>query len=195
MRSLIRPSIAMLLCMTVLTGVLYPLAVTAVARAVFPGKAKGSLIVKDGHVLGSSLIGQPFSEPKYFWSRPSATTPAYNPGSSSGSNLGPTNPALTERIEGDLKRVKEADPQNTAPIPIDLLTSSASGLDPHISPAAANYQAARVARVRGMDVADVQRLIANHTEGRTFGILGESRVNVLELNLDLDSRENGAASR
>ena len=174
--------------MTVLTGILYPLAATGVSQVLFPAKANGSLIAKDGKTVGSSLIGQAFSEPKYFWGRPSATSPNPNNGSSSsGSNLGPTNPALTDAVKQRIDALRQADPSNTAPVPVDLVTASGSGLDPEISPAAAEYQVGRIARVRGMEPAKVRELIAAHTEGRQFGILGEPRVNVLALNLALDA--------
>ncbi len=182
----IRAAVVSLGLLTFITGVAYPLLVTAVARAAFPRQAQGSVIALDGKERGSTLIGQPFSDPKYFWSRPSATTPAYNGGSSSGSNLGPTNPALLDAVKARVQALRDADPDNRAPIPVDLVTASASGLDPHVSPAAAEYQIARVARVRGLDPAKVRALVVAHTEGRQFGVLGEPRVNVLELNLALD---------
>lgn len=183
----LRPSLVALVLFTLLTGILYPLVVTGIAQVVFPLQANGSLVVKGGQVVGSSLIGQPFDDPKYFWGRLSATAPvAYNAAASSGSNLGPTNPALVTEVEGRVKSLHDADPNNTQPIPVDLVTSSASGLDPHISVAAAEYQLARVARARQMSEAQVRTLVEQHTEGRTFGILGEPRVNVLELNLALD---------
>ena len=175
------------LAMTVLLGLLWPFAFTAVAQLLFPKQANGSLIYKDGKPIGSHLIGQPFDDPKYFWSRLSATSPApYNAGNSSGSNLGPTNPALFQEIQARIDALHKADPDNNAPIPVDLVTSSGSGLDPHISPAAALYQIKRVARVRGVSEASLQGLIQKHTQGRFLGILGEPGVNVLELNLDLD---------
>jgi K+-transporting ATPase ATPase C chain len=173
--------------MTVLTGVLYPLAATGVAQVMFPGKANGSLVQKGGKTVGSSLIGQAFSEPKYFWGRPSATAPNPDNGaSSSGSNQGPTNPALTEAARQRIDALKQADPSNDAAVPVDLVTASGSGLDPEISPAAARYQLARVARARNLPVATVEGLVDAHTESRQFGVLGEPRVNVLELNLALD---------
>jgi len=185
---MILQSIRMLLFMTVLTGMAYPLLVTVIAQAVFPRQANGSLIEKDGKVLGSSLIGQPFSDPKYFWSRASATSPMpYNGGSSSGSNQGPTNPALKEAVESRVKALRDAGGDPSKPVPVDLVTASGSGLDPHISPAAAEYQVARIAKARGLPESKVQEIVARHTEGRTFGFLGEPRVSVLELNLALDA--------
>jgi K+-transporting ATPase ATPase C chain len=183
-----RQSVVMLIALTVLVGIVYPLFITGIGRAFFPGKAAGSLIVQDGRVAGSRLIGQPFTDPRYFWPRPSATSPfPYNAGASTGSNLGPTNPALLQAIADRVAALRAADPGNDAPVPIDLVTASASGLDPDISPAAAEYQAARVARARGMLVDDVRGLIAKYTRGRQLGFLGEPRVNVLELNLVLDA--------
>ena len=183
----LRPALTSLIFFTVITGVAYPLLVTGIAQVVFPFQANGSLIVKDGKVVGSALIGQPFDDPKYFWSRPSATSPfGYNAASSSGSNLSPTNPNLVKAVQGRVDALRAADPGNTAPVPVDLVTASGSGLDPHISPAAALYQAARVARVRKLDAAKVRELIDRHTEGRLLRLLGEPRVNVLALNLALD---------
>lgn len=174
--------------LTVITGLLYPGIVTVLAQALMPGKANGSLITVDGKPAGSSLIGQPFSDPRYFWGRPSATSPQpYNALASSGSNQGPTNPALVESVQQRLDALRSADPGNSAPVPVDLVTASGSGLDPHISPSAAAYQAGRVARVRNMSLSRVQELIARNTEGRQFGVLGERRVNVLRLNQDLDA--------
>ena len=179
-------AVLMLAALTLVAGVGYPLAVTA-AAALFPARAGGGLIVESGVVRGSRLIGQPFSDPKYFWGRPSATAPfAGNAAASNASNLGPSNPALAEQVKRRVAALREADPGNDAPVPIDLVTASASGLDPDVSPAAADYQAARVARVRGLDPAVVRALVARHVEGRALGFLGEPRVNVLELNLDLD---------
>jgi len=176
-----------LLLFTIITGLLYPLAVTGIAQVIFPDKANGSLIKKDGRVVGSSLIGQPFSDPKYFWSRLSATAPyAYNAASSSGSNYGPLNPALLDAVKGRIHDLKVADSLNTKPIPVDLVTASASGLDPHISIAAALYQLPRVARVRGLKEEQIQPLIKECTDGRQLGFLGEPGVNVLRLNLSLD---------
>lgn len=184
----IRPALVALLVFTLLTGVLYPVAVTVIAQVAFPSQANGSLLSQNGTVVGSALIGQAFDAPNYFWSRPSATGPvAYNAGASSGSNLGPTNPALLAAVQARVDALHAADPTNTAPIPVDLVTTSASGLDPHISVAAAYYQIARVARTRNIDTARVQQLVDEFTEGRTLGILGEPRVNVLQLNLALDA--------
>lgn len=188
MKSQLRPALVSLFLLTVITGILYPAVVTAVAKGLFPRHAGGSLIVTaDGKAVGSDLIGQPFSDPKYFWSRPSATTPVpYNAASSGGSNLGPTNPALADAVRQRIAALKAADPSNDAPVPVDLVTASGSGLDPHISVAAAQYQTARVARVRQLSVVAVERLVRENTEGRTLGVLGEPRVNVLSLNLGLD---------
>ncbi len=184
----LRPALVSLALLSLLTGVIYPLLVTGIAQVVFPSQANGSLIVRDGQVLGSSLVGQPFDDPKYFWSRLSATSPApYNGASSSGSNLGPLNDGLTDEIKGRIDALKAADPDNRLPIPVDLVTSSGSGLDPHISPAAAAYQVARVARTRGVDEATVRQLVARHTRGRQLGFLGEPVVEVLALNLALDA--------
>lgn len=185
----LRPALVSLLVFTVITGALYPLAVTGIGQLIFPRQANGSLIEVDGRAVGSALIGQPFSDPKYFWARASATGPfPYNAGASSGSNQGPLNPALQEAVAGRIKALQDADPDSKLPVPIDLVTASGSGLDPHISPAAAAYQAARVAKVRGMPVDQVRALVEQHTEGRQFGLLGEPRVNVLTLNLALDER-------
>lgn len=185
---LIRPALSLLILLTVLTGLVYPLAVTGLAQAMFPRQANGSLLERDGRPIGSSLIGQDFTDPKYFWGRPSATAPqAYNGTASGGSNLGPTNPALTAAVKQRVAALRAADPGNHAPIPVDLVTASGSGLDPEISPAAARYQLARVARTRGLPVSEVQALVARCTHGRQFGVLGEPRVNVLQLNLALDA--------
>ena len=185
----LRPALMLLLILTVITGVVYPLVVTGVAQVVFPYQAGGSLIVKDGKVVGSALIGQPFDDPKYFWGRPSATSPfGYNAGSSSGSNLSPTNPDLIKVVQGRVDALRAADPGNTAAVPVDLVTASGSGLDPHISPAAALYQVSRVARERNFSPDTVRTLVDRHTEGRLWGLLGEPRVNVLALNLALDGK-------
>jgi K+-transporting ATPase ATPase C chain len=183
---LLRPALVVFVLLTLITGLAYPLLVTGVAQAAFRDAANGSLIVRDGKVIGSRLIGQAFSDPGYFWSRPSATSPmAHNGGASSGSNLGPLNPALHDAVKARIEALRAADPGNSAPVPIDLVTTSASGLDPHISRAAADYQAARVAKARGMPEADVRALIERHTEMPLLGFIGEPRVNVLELNLAL----------
>jgi len=187
MKSMLRPALTLFVTLSVVTGLLYPVAVTGVGKALFPKQAAGSLIERDGRTVGSALIGQNFSSPKYFWGRPSATSPmANNAGSSGGSNLGPLNPALAEAIKGRIEALRAADPGNTEPVPADLVTASASGLDPEITPAAALYQAARVARERTLPVATVKSLIEAHTSGRDWGLFGEPRVNVLKLNLALD---------
>lgn len=184
----IRPTLVLLVLLSAITGVAYPALVTGVAQAVFPGKANGSLILSDGKPVGSVLIGQPFTDPKYFWSRPSGTAPyPYNAASSSGTNLGPLNPTLHDAVKARIAALRAADPGNARPVPVDLVTASGSGLDPHISPAAAEYQVARVARVRGVPEERVREVVARHTEGRTFQLLGEPRVNVLAANLDLDA--------
>ena len=188
MKPIIRPATVLFLVMTVLTGVVYPVAVTGLAQLLFPDQAAGSLVLADGHAVGSRLIGQSFSDAKYFWSRPSATTPQpYNAMASGGSNQGPLNPALTDAVKSRIDALKVADPANPLSIPVDLVTASASGLDPDISIAAAQYQAARIARVRGLDPAAVQSLIDAHAHGRLLRFIGEPRVNVLELNLALDA--------
>lgn len=187
MKTLIRPALTLFVLLSIMTGLIYPLLVTGISQALFPAEAAGSLILREGKAVGSRLIGQNFTDPKYFWGRPSATGPyPNNAAASSGSNLGPLNPALKEAVEARVKTLREADPGNTAPIPVDLVTASASGLDPQISPAAAAYQIARVARVRGLPPDAVRTLVAQHTEDRQWGVLGEPRVNVLELNLALD---------
>jgi K+-transporting ATPase ATPase C chain len=187
MKAQLRPAIVSLIIFNLITGLIYPLAVTAAAQVIFPSQANGSLIVKNGQVVGSQLIGQQFDNPKYFWGRLSATGPMpYNAAASSGSNLGPTNSALTDNVKARIDALKAADPNNTQPIPVDLVTASGSGLDPNISPAAAYYQVSRVAKARSLSEAQVRALVDQNTEGRTFGILGEPRVNVLQLNLALD---------
>ncbi len=187
MRKELRPALMALLVFTVLTGLLYPLAVTAVARVIFPGQAGGSLIVQNGRAVGSTLIGQPFDDPKYFWGRLSATGPfPYNAASSSGSNLGPTSKALRETVGKRIAALRAADLDMSGPIPVDLVTASGSGLDPHISPAAAAYQVHRVARARGLSDDVVRRLVRQFTQRRQLGFLGEPGVNVLQLNLALD---------
>ncbi|BFU94592.1 MAG: potassium translocating ATPase, subunit C [Nitrospira sp.] len=186
MRAHLRPALTMLFIMTVLTGLIYPLAVTGLAQLMFPNQANGSLIVRDGRVVGSELIGQHFDRPEYFWSRPSATSPfPYNAAASSGSNLGPTNPVLIEAVKARIAALRAADPGNDLSVPVDLVTASGSGLDPHISQAAALYQVKRVAHVRGLEEKTVKTLVIRHTEERQFGLLGERRVNVLKLNIAL----------
>ncbi len=185
----VRAAVVSLVLFTAVTGVVYPVLVTVIAQLVFPHRANGSLIVKDGKVVGSTLIGQPFDDPKYFWSRPSATSPfGYNAGASGASNLSPTNADLIKTVQGRVDALRAADPGNAAPVPVDLVTASGSGLDPDISPAAALYQVSRVAKARKLDEAVVRSLVAQHTEGRQLGLFGEPRVNVLALNLALDSR-------
>ena len=187
MRTQLRPALMALVLLTLITGLLYPLVVTGVAQVLFPRQANGSLMLIDGKPVGSSLIGQPFDAPKYFWGRPSSTSPSpYSAAASSGSNLGPTNDALIKAVQVRIDALKTADPDNPLSPPVDLVTASGSGLDPHISPAAAEYQVRRIARVRGFDETVVRRLVAQHTEGRQLGVLGEPRVNVLTLNLALD---------
>jgi len=188
-RAQFRPAFMLLVLLTILTGFAYPLGFTALAQLLFPAPANGSLIMEQGRVVGSTLIGQPFDDPRYFWGRLSATAPSpYNAAASSGSNLGPLNDALVDAVKARRDALRAADPTNLAPVPVDLVTASGSGLDPHISPAAARYQAARVARVRGIPLAEVRTLVEQHTEGRQFGILGEPTVNVLALNRALDGR-------
>jgi K+-transporting ATPase ATPase C chain len=182
-----RTALRALLLLTLITGVLYPLLVTGIAQVVFPRHANGSVITENGQVRGSELIGQPFSDPRYFWGRLSATAPyAYNAGASSGSNYGPLNEDGQQAVQDRIAALKQADPQNTAPIPVDLVTASGSGLDPHISPAAAAYQVARVARARGLSEDQIRQRVQHYTQDRTFGLLGEPRVNVLQLNVALD---------
>jgi potassium-transporting ATPase KdpC subunit len=187
MKNSLRPVLVLFVLLTVITGIVYPLVVTAVSQAVFSHQANGSIIEKNGKPVGSALLGQQFDAPYYFWGRLSATTPnPYNVQNSGGSNLGPTNPALADEVKGRIAALHDADPSNTAPIPVDLVTSSGSGLDPDITPAAAAYQAARVAKARGLSLEQVDVLIAQNTAGRQLGIFGEPRVNVLKVNLALD---------
>lgn len=187
MKTLLRPALSLFFAFTLICGVVYPLLVTAIAQVAFPKQANGSLITQNGKTAGSELIGQPFESPKYFWGRLSATAPAYNAAASSGSNLGPLHPDLEKNVKARMDALKKADPQNRAPVPVDLVTASGSGLDPHLSPAAANYQIARVAKIRGLNENEVRTLVAQNTENRTFGVLGEPRVHVLKLNLALDT--------
>ncbi len=183
----LKPALVIFGLLTALTGAAYPALITGIAQAVFPGQANGSLIVQDGKAVGSRLVGQAFSDPGHFWGRPSATAPmSFNAASSGGSNQGPLNPALEDAVKGRIEALKASDPSQTAPIPVDLVTASGSGLDPHISVAAAQWQAPRVARLRNLSEAQVRELIAASTAGRQLGVLGEPRVNVLELNLALD---------
>jgi K+-transporting ATPase ATPase C chain len=189
MKILIRQAATLLVLLTLITGVAYPLVVTGVGQVAFAHAANGSVIERHGKTLGSELIGQAFTDPKYFWSRPSATAPfANNPAASGASNLGPNNSALTDAVTQRIAALRTADPGNTAPVPVDLVTASGSGLDPHISPAAAQFQLARVARARNISEAELTKLVASATQARTFGVLGEPRVNVLELNLRLDGK-------
>lgn len=189
MKTVLRPALSIFLALTLITGIVYPVLVTVVSKFTFPQQAAGSLIVKDGKTVGSILIGQNFANPKYFWGRLSATSPQpYNGAASSGSNLGPLNSMLTDNIKARIDALHAVDPENKAQVPVDLVTASASGLDPQISPAAAQYQIARVARTRNLPVAEVRKLVQQNTEGRQFGIFGEPRVNVLVLNMALDER-------
>lgn len=186
--SILRPALAFFAVLTLVTGVAYPLLVTGVAQAVFPSQAAGSIVMQGGKPVGSSLIGQNFADPGNFWGRPSATSPQpYNAAASSGSNQGPLNPALTDAVKGRIEALRAADPGNKAAVPVDLVTASASGLDPHISPAAARYQAGRVARARGLPLDKVQALVDQQVETPLLGLLGEPRVNVLQLNLALQA--------
>lgn len=187
MRAILRPLLVLFAVLTVLTGVVYPLAVTAIGKLAFADQASGSLIKRGNDIIGSSLIGQPFQDSRYFWGRLSATSPMpNNAASSGGSNLGPTNPALLDAVKARLAQLRAADPDNTLPVPVDLVTASGSGLDPHISPAAALYQVNRVARARHWDPFVVRRLVLQHVDGAQWGIFGEPRVNVLMLNLAMD---------
>lgn len=187
---IVRPAVIFMVVMTVLTGVIYPLVITGIAQLIFPHQANGSLIYEGDKLVGSALIGQPFDDPRFFWSRPSATGPVpYNAAASSGSNLGPIEPNLTSAFQARIDALRQADPGNESPVPVDLITASSSGLDPHISPAAAEFQVARVAKARGIDVDAVRQLVGRHTEHRSLGLLGEARVNVTTLNLELESLE------
>jgi len=195
MFAILRPALMVFLALSILTGVLYPLLVTGVAQLIFPVQANGTLMGREGKPIGSELIGQPFDDPKYFWGRLSATPDfPYNSASSSGSNLGPSNPALVEAVKARVEALQKADPGNESLIPIDLVTSSGSGLDPHISPAAALYQSSRVARFRGLSEERVRALLDQFTEPRQWGLLGEPRVNVLRLNLALDGLQGQGKS-
>jgi K+-transporting ATPase ATPase C chain len=184
---LIRQSLLIFVALALLTGIAFPLLMTLVAQGVFPHQANGSLIERDGKVIGSELIGQQFDDPRYFWGRPSATVPVpYNAAASTGSNFGPTNPAQLDAVKSRVELLKQAHPDQASPVPVELVTASASGLDPHIGPAAADYQIGRVAKARAVNEAKIRALVAEHTSGRTLGLLGEPRVNVLELNLALE---------
>lgn len=188
MNTLLRPALTLFIALSLVTGLAYPLLVTGIAQALFPQQANGSLVERHGRVVGSALIGQQFSDAGHFWGRPSATAPTpYNAANSAGSNLAPTAPALVDAVRARIAALRAADPGNTAPVPVDLVTASASGLDPHISRAAADFQVARVARARGLPLGRVQALVDQHTEGRWLGFIGEPRVNVLQLNLALDA--------
>jgi potassium-transporting ATPase KdpC subunit len=194
MIALLRPAFVLFALLTALTGLAYPAAVTGIARLLFPAQTQGSLVRVGDRVAGSALLGQPFTDARYFWGRPSATAPlAYNAAASAGSNQGPSNPALHDAVRSRIEALRAADPGNDAPVPVDLVTASASGLDPHVSPAAALYQAARVARARDLDESRVRERVARYTEARSLGVLGEPRVNVLLLNLDLDRLAPGGS--
>ena len=186
MLSLVRQTVLVFVALTIVTGVAYPLLVTVVSQAAFPHQSNGSLVMREGKLIGSELIGQQFDDAQYFWGRPSATTPAYNAGASSGSNLGPTNPAQLEAVRGRVDAMKKANPGQSGPVPVDLVTASGSGLDSHITPAAAEFQVERIAKARGVDAKVIRELVEQNTAARQLGILGEPRVNVLELNLALD---------
>jgi K+-transporting ATPase ATPase C chain len=193
MKDQLRPALAVFVLLTLVTGVVYPLLVTVIAQTAFSHQANGSIVMRDGRPVGSELIGQPFDNPRYFWGRPSTTgAVAYNGAASTGSNLGPTNPAQLDAVKSRLDTLRKAHPDQTGPVPVDLVTASGSGLDPHISPAAAEYQVARVAQARGISADQVRQRVATHTEGRTLGLLGEPRVNVLMLNLALDAEQADA---
>ncbi len=186
-REYIKPALLFFVVLTIITGIIYPLFITGIAQALLPNQANGSLVYQNGKIVGSSLIGRAFDDPKYLWGRISAASPQYNASSSSGSNIGPSNPALIDEISGRVKALRAADPENANPIPVDLVTSSASGLDPHISIAAAYYQVERIAKRRGLRRSIVKSIIDKNTQARLFGLLGEPVVNVLMVNLDLDS--------
>ena len=186
-RQYIRPALLSFLVLTIITGVIYPVFITEIAQLLFPNQANGSLIYRNGKVIGSALVGQTFDDPGYLWGRISATSPQYNASNSSGSNIGPSNPALIDEISGRIKALKAADPNNANPVPVDLVTSSASGLDPHISLAGAYYQIPRIAKERGISVNIVKSIVDRNTTGRLFGLIGEPVVNVLKVNIDLDS--------
>ena len=196
MKNTLRPALVLFVALTLVTGLAYPLIVTGIGRVAFPSQAAGSLVVRDGHAVGSALIGQSFTDPAHFWSRPSATSAKpYDAANSLGSNLGPLNPALTEAVKARVAALRAADPGNTRPVPVDLVTASASGLDPDISLAAAQYQVPRVARTTGLPAAQVQALVDANQRGALFGFIGEPRVNVLALNLALDAKRGGAPSQ
>ncbi len=188
MLSVFRQALFVFVALTVVTGVAYPIVMTVIAQVIFPHQANGSLLERDGKVVGSELIGQQFDDPRYFWSRPSATAPAYNGAASTGSNYGPTNPAQLDAVKARAENIRKAHPNQSGPIPVDLVTASGSGLDPHISPAAAEYQVIRVAQARGLELQKVRELVSQQTEGRQLGVLGELRINVLSLNLALDEQ-------
>jgi K+-transporting ATPase ATPase C chain len=186
MVSLLRQAVLVFVGLALVTGIAYPALMTAFAQIVFPHQANGSLVEREGKIVGSELIGQAFDDPRYFWGRPSATSPAYNGAASTGSNFGPTNPAQLEAVRSRVENIRKAHPDQRGPIPVELVTASGSGLDPHISPAAAEFQVTRVATARGLDAQSVRNLVHKHAEGRSLGALGEPRVNVLKLNLALD---------
>ena len=187
MKSILRPALVLFFVLSLITGVVYPLVVTGLAKTLFPEQSVGSLISRNGKVVGSALVGQNFSDPQHFWGRPSATSPMpYNASASSGSNQGPLNPALVEAVKGRIDALRAADPGNSTTVPVDLVTASASGLDPHISPAAARYQVARIAKLRGLSVEKILALVDTHTEKPWLGLIGEAQVNVLKLNLALE---------
>jgi K+-transporting ATPase ATPase C chain len=187
MLPLLRQAFLIFVALSVVTGIAYPVLMTLLAQAVFPHQANGSLLERDGKLVGSELVGQQFDAPKYFWSRPSATSPAYNGAASAGSNYGPTNPAQLDAVRDRVASIRKAHPDQSGPVPVDLVTASGSGLDPHISPAAAEFQVSRVAQARGLEPARVRELVSRHTAGRQLGVLGEPRVNVLTLNMALDA--------